>query len=214
MKLACAITALSLGIASSVAFAGSFDGPFVQAGIGFSNAQTKVNTHWPDTNIDTKVNDSSFIGQIAGGYSQSWGQFSLAASAYYVIGDQKAGSIYMSTPQYGVNTYEFKNKNTWGITIDPGINLSESALAYLKLGYGQTTGKGTEVFENVTYTYDQTYGGFSYGAGVKYRLTPKLYGVVEILQSNYSSKTVNFPDGHISFQPSSLIGVIGVGYRF
>jgi outer membrane immunogenic protein len=214
MKIARALTALSLGIASSVSFAGGFDGPFVQAGIGFSDAQTKVSTHWPDTNVDTRVDGSSFVGQVAAGYSQSWGQFSLAGSAYYVIGDQKAGSIYMYTPQFGVNTYDFRNKNTWGITFDPGINLNESTLAYIKLGYGQTTGKGTEVFQNVTYTYDQTYGGFSYGAGVKYKLTPKLYGVAEILQTNYGSKTVNFPDGYISFQPASLIGIVGLGYRF
>jgi opacity protein-like surface antigen len=216
-----AISVLFLGITSSVSIAGSFDGPFMQVGIGFANAQNKVTTNWPDLNIDSTATESGFIGQIAGGYSQSWSQFYLAASAYYVIGDQKAGSIHMSTPPpptaYGVNTYDFKNTNTWGITIDPGINLNDSTTVYLKLGYGQTSAKGTEHWQNETDIYDKTYSGFSYGAGVKYRLTPNIYGMAEILQTNYDSSTFNFPDpngGSISFKPSSLIGTVGVGYKF
>jgi opacity protein-like surface antigen len=214
MTFAKTTIALSLGIASSVSMAGGFDGPFVQVGIGFANAQTKATSHWPDTNIDATVTDSNFVGQIGGGYSQSWGKFFLAASAYYVIGDQKAGSADLSSLQYGTNTYEFKNTNTWGITIDPGINLNDSTTAYLKLGYGRTAVKGTEYFQNVTYNYDKTYGGVSYGAGVKYRLTPNLYGMVEILQTNYESTSFNFPDGDISFKPGSLIGTVGLGYKF
>lgn len=209
-----ATSALFLGITSSVSFAGSFDGPFMQVGIGFANAQNKVTTNWPDANIDATVTDSGFVGQIAGGYSLSWSRYFLAASAYYVIGDQEAGSINLSSPQYGENTYDFKNTNTWGITIDPGINLNDSTTAYLKLGYGQTAAKGSELFQNETYNYDKTYGGFSYGAGVKYRLTPNLYGMAEILQTNYDSATFNFPDGSVSFKPSSLIGTVGMGYKF
>ena len=176
--------ALSLGIASAVSMAGGFDGPFVQAGMGIARAQTRATSHWPDTNIDATVKDNTFIGQIGAGYAQSWGKFFLAASAYYVLGDQKAGRADHSSLQYGTNTYEFKNTNTWGITFDPGINLDDSTTAYLKLGYGSTAGKGTEIFQNVIYNYDKTYGGFSYGAGVKYRLTPNLYGMVEILQTD------------------------------
>ena len=142
-----------------------------------------------------------------------WGFF-LAASAYYVLGDQKAGRADHSSLQYGTNTYEFKNTNTWGITFDPGINLDDSTTAYLKLGYGSTAGKGTEIFQNVIYNYDKTYGGFSYGAGVKYRLTPNLYGMVEILQTDCGSKSFIFPDGDIAFKPGSLLGTVGLGYKF
>ena len=212
-----AVSVLFLGVTSSFSIAGSFDGPFMQVGIGFANAQTKITTNWPDANIDSTATESGIIGQIAGGYSLSWSRYFLAASAYYVIGDQKAGSIHMSTPTYGANTYDFKNTNTWGITIDPGINLNDSTTAYLKLGYGQTAAKGSEIFQNEAYVYDKTYGGFSYGAGIKHLLTPNLYCMAEILQTDYSSETFNFPPpggGSISFKPSSLIGTVGVGYKF
>ena len=209
-----AASVLFLGITSSVSIAGSFDGPFMQVGIGFANAQTKVVTNWPDINIDTTATESGIIGQIAGGYSQSWGRYFVAASGYYVIGDQKAGSIHMSIPAFGANTYDFKNTNTWGITIDPGVNLNDSTTAYLKLGYGQTATKGSELFKNVIGPYNKTYGGFSYGAGFKHLLTPNIYCMAEILQTDYSSETFNFPDGSITFKPSSLIGTVGVGYKF
>jgi opacity protein-like surface antigen len=206
--------ALCLGIASTVSMAGGFDGPFVQVGVGFANAQTKATSYWTDTNIDATVRDNNFIGQIGAGYAQSWGKVFLGASAYYVIGDLKAGRADLSSPLYGKNTYEFKNTNMWGITIDPGINLNDSTTTYLKLGYGSTAGKGTEIFLNETYNYDKTYGGFSFGAGIKYRLTPNVYGMVEILQTNYHSADFIFPDGYISLKPASLIGTVGLGYKF
>lgn len=214
MKFKKTTIALCLGIASSLAMAGGFDGPFLQVGVGFAKAQTQATSHWPDTNIDATLTENNFVGQIGGGYAKSWGQFFLAASAYYLIGDQKAGRANLSSTQYGTNTYEFKNTNTWGISIDPGINLNDATTAYLKLGYGRTAGKGTEIFQTVTYNYDKSYGGFSYGAGVKYRLTPNLYGMAEIQQTNYDRSNFTFPDGDISFKPASLIGTVGLGYRF
>jgi hypothetical protein len=43
---------------------------------------------------------------------------------------------------------------------------------------------------------------------------PNLYGMVEILQTNYGSTSFIFPDGDISFKPASLIGTVGLGYQF
>jgi hypothetical protein len=68
---------------------------------------SQVRLPWSDTNIDATLTESSFVGQIGGGYSKSWGQFFLAASAYCVIGDQKAGRADLSSRQYGTNTYKF-----------------------------------------------------------------------------------------------------------
>ena len=203
-----------LGVASSAACAGGFDGPFVQVGLGFANSQTKVKTHWPDTNFSAKLDDANVIGEVAAGYSKSFGQFNLAGSAFYVIGDQKAGSVDMATEVYGPNPYSFKNTNTWGVAIEPGINVSESALAYLKIGYAQTASEGIEEFDGVTYSYDSTHTGFSYGAGVKFKFAPKLYLMAELQQAGFDGKKYRFVDGHIDIQPGSLTGVFGVGYQF
>ncbi len=210
MRLASVAT---LTAASSAAMAGGFDGPFVQGGVGFARSQTEARSHWPTPpDVDSKPSDNSFIGQIAGGYSRSFGQFNLAASAFYVLGDQNAGDIAVRDAGNPDNTYRFKNKNSWGISIEPGFNFNESTLAYLKLAYVESQGRGVEQFRGVSYSYNATYHGYGYGAGVKYKFTPNLYGVADIQQANYQSRS--FENGGLNLKPNSLTGIIGVGYKF
>lgn len=202
--------AIALSATSSAALGGGFDGPFAQVGIGFANAQSQL--HFPEW-LDVKVNDTSFVGEVAGGYSQSFGTFNLAASAYYTIGDQKAGSF----TDAGFNsTVQLKLKNTWGINIEPGFYAGESTLVYASLGYAETNGNYVEYDSKGTFPWEQTFHGFSFGAGVKYRLTPNIYAVAELRQTNYQSKNVTFGGVYpeAPFKPNSLNGIVGVGYKF
>lgn len=181
----------ALSAASSFAFAApaAFDGPFVQAGIGYANAEVKQT---PGGTTD----DDNFIGQIAGGFSQSFGLWNLAGSVYYVIGDQEAGRI---------NNVDFKGQDTWGISIDPGYYFTPNTLGYVKLGYVQTTGKASGGISG-----DETFNGYTYGLGLKYAYTPNLYGVVEIQQAEFQDKTI----GGTKFEPNGFTAIIGVGYKF
>ena len=201
---------VALSAASSAALAGGFDGPFAQIGIGFANAQSQLNfPGW----LDVKVNDTSFIGEVAGGYSQSFGSFNLAASAYYTLGDQKAGSF--TDAEYHTSV-QLELKNTWGINIEPGFNAGESTLVYASLGYGETKGNFIEYDSKGTFPWKQTFHGFSFGAGVKYKFAPNIYGVAELRQTNFQSRNVTFGGVYpeAPFKPNSLNGIVGVGYKF
>jgi opacity protein-like surface antigen len=171
-------------------------------------------THWPDTNIDSKPSETDFIGQIAAGYSHGWGAFNLAASLYYLIGNQQAGSVDLDTELRGPDNYDFELKDTWGVTLEPGYRLSDTTLVYAKLGYSQTSGKGNEFFEGVGYTYDTGYDAFTWGGGIKHLFSENIYGVAELIYSDYTGNTWSSEGESIELTPESLIGIIGVGYQF
>lgn len=203
-----------LSVASSTAMAGAFDGPFVQAAVGFANAQTEVNAPaW----FTSKPSDNNFIGQISGGYSRSFGQFNLGGSVFYILGDQKAGAMGYNSP--GIGTIEFKGKNTWGLSIEPGYMFYESALVYAKIGYVDSKVNGSDNWTSGglahSSAFDESVHGYSYGAGVKVRFSPNLYGIAEIQQINYRSKTWTYSNGYqVAVKPNALTGVIGIGYKF
>ena len=202
---------------SSAANSGGFDGPFVQAGVGFSNAKSEVHfTNW----FNTKTRDDNLNGQIAGGYSRSFGQFNLAVSAHYIIGDQKAGKTTQQFDPSEIDNVNMKLKRQWGISIEPGFNFSESTLGYLKFGYSQA--KGTWLFERPKFQDSHSgsprFDGFSFGVGAKHKFTQNFYGFAEIQKTSFRRKDVSMTiDGNSytdSFKPESLTGFIGVGYKF
>ncbi|MBK5914182.1 outer membrane protein [Rhodocyclus purpureus] len=200
------LAALSAASSFAVAAPAAFDGPFVQAGVGFANSQSDYSETWNGNSLSTKLNDTSFVGQVAGGWSQSFGQWNLAASAYYTIGDQKAGKV-----TFNGDSAEFKLKDTWGVSIDPGYYINPQTLAYLKLGYVATKG---ELSATGAGSDSETFNGYTYGVGLKYAFTPNLYGVAEIQQANFESKSATDGADRVSLKPNSLTGIIGVGYKF
>lgn len=208
--------ALGLLAVASAATAGTFDGPFVQAGVGFAAAQTDAQSHWTlPPNIDAQVSQTRFIGQLAVGYSRAFGRYNLAASAFGNVGDQSSGRVSLDDGIAGANTYTFEQKNSWGIGIEPGIHLSPSTLAYLKLGYARTTGRTLEVFRGTPWRYDAKYEGWMLGVGFKHRLSEHLYGFGELVRTDYRSARFTETDGSsFRVKPAALTGIVGVGYRF
>lgn len=207
MKLRNLVATTVFITASSVAFAGGFDGLFVQAGIGAANSETKISG--TGTILDGSESQTSMIGSIGAGYSQSFGNFNLAANAYYILGDQDAGERNFSNGTDSVSL-KAKGSNTWGVTIEPGWNLAQNALVYAKLGYTETTAKlaanytigGTSGSEQGS----EKFRGYVYGIGAKYKFTQNLYGVAEVLRAEYNDK-----DG---VEPTSSAGTLGIGYKF
>lgn len=198
--------------------AGGFDGPFIQAGIGISHGKSRIEFPGWFT-ASTSGNRQS--GQISGGYSHSFGHFNLAASAYYLTGKQTTGS----TTQRYQNTAEIDEirqelKNSWGIRIEPGFNLSESTLFYLSLGYGKTKGEwrfSRPLFRD-QFAGNQTFRGSSLGVGMKHKFAANLYGFVEIQQVRYRKETIIMTvDGNPyadSFKPQTSSIFLGAGYTF
>ncbi|WP_199052538.1 outer membrane protein [Aquitalea sp. ASV15] len=187
--------------AASTSSAGGFDGLFAEAKLGYAHSKTDFDGISPS--------DNSTVGEISLGYSKAFGEYNLAGTAYVILGDQKAGSI-SGTDGSVSGTVNAKGTNTWGIAVEPGFNVNDNTLVYAKLGYTQTTGEldvnatvnGTAVRGSTSTTFN----GVTFGAGAKYKFATNLYGVVEVQQTNYSSK-----DG---VKPSTFMTSVGIGYKF
>ncbi|MBS1187890.1 MAG: Opacity protein and related surface antigen [Burkholderiaceae bacterium] len=208
---------IALTAASHAALAGGFDGPFVQAGAGLAHSKTDIRfAGW----FDAKPGNDDFNGVIAGGYSKSFGQFNLALSGHYILGHQNAGKTTQSYNAVDFEDVSMKLKHSWGVSFEPGINLSEKTLAYAKLGYGQTSGTWLLARHAVSdyHSGEPTFRGFSFGAGVKHKFTANLYAFGEIQQTNYRRKDVQMTVLGVtytdSFKPETLTAFAGIGYRF
>ncbi|MEA5097574.1 MAG: outer membrane beta-barrel protein, partial [Burkholderiaceae bacterium] len=174
-------------VMSSVSIAAGFDGPFVQAGVGFAESATDVHfTNW----FTAKPSDNSFAGQISAGYSKSFGRFNLAGNVYYVLGHQKAGTTIQAWEPSQVDTVNMKLQNARGVSIEPGLNINEASLVYVKLGYSQAEGTWTFTRPNDSYSATPTFHGFSFGAGAKHKFSNHLYGFAEVQKTSFKRKNV------------------------
>ena len=202
MKLKKIAIAAALGAASSFAMAGGFDGPFVQLGIGGSatkNNFTNFQAGGTGAGVSS-VSGGSFNGVVTGGYSQDLGVLdssikglNLAANIFYVIGNQNSGSgsgtatVDGYTQTLGGN---IKMKNTFGISVEPGWNFTESTLGYVKLAWLNSR-------QNNSYNYsdsdgqvfggsmNKTVNGFGYGLGVKQLITKEIFVGVDLMGVTY-----------------------------
>lgn len=238
-------TTIATSLLSGAALAGGFDGPFVQLGIGGSSTWTNVSGSTIESSefanpvsLDGTSSRGSFNGLVAGGWSQSVGDagFNLAANIFYVIGNQNAGQKSSSTDAvfqgrnftypYSVNeSYSSKAENTFGISVEPGWNFTESTLGYVKLAW-----VNTRVNTNYTLSADgqslinsnpsSTYNGFGYGIGVKQLLTKNIFLGVDLMGVTYGSKSITaytFEDGSqmtANAKASQFMGFASLGYKF
>lgn len=209
--------AASFAAISTVSAAGTFDGPSVQAGIGFNAAQTTLKDYSPDG----KVSDTKAVGNLSLNYSKSYGAFNMAGGVFTMLGSQKSGSLRsFSVDTGGIWSDEFKLSNVWGISIEPGYNLNDSVQAYAKFSIVRATGKNT-----FDYTLDSTpvagdagsasmkHNGTGFGVGVKFKITNELYGTVEIEKINFNTKSY-YTDVTETYKPSLVKAGVSIGYKF
>lgn len=222
-------------LSGSVMATGAFDGPYVQLGIG--GASTETQTTYPSVlnnlagfNTNANSTGGSFVGQILGGYSQSFDIFNIAANVFYNIGNQDSGSN--SYNLTGSNGYlnanqSFKLKNTWGVSIEPGLYVTEKTLGYLKLSYfnsqlNYNASYGARVIspsysESGSYNSSSSVNGIGYGIGAKQMFTDNIYGFVEYQYVQYDKWNDSglFGSGYsTSYKPNQNYGWVGVGYKF
>lgn len=240
MKFRKILSAVIISVTSVAASAGSFDGPYMQLGIG--GARTETQTNFSDPVYDflsqtvgfktsTKSSQSSFIGKIEGGWSKSVEKYNLATSIFYVIGNQNAGSN-----NWGISfadgsdsasihgSQSFTLKNTWGINLEPGYYVSDTTLGYLKFSWFNSTISSSA---NLGYNYNIAphsgsggavantsfvINGVGYGLGLKQVLSDKLYGYLEYQYVYYGSVYDTVVEAR--YKPAQNIGLIGLGYKF
>ena len=251
MKFQKLAIAAALGAASTLAMAGGFDGPFVQLGIGGSATYNKIGDmqfdHAGSPSLNGTQSGSSFNGIVSGGYSKDMGAFNeslkgfnLAANLFYVIGNQKAGSNSSSGIDYwddgttanATLSGNYKLENTWGISIEPGWNFTESTLGYLKLAWVNSYAKSNATYNAVNTDGDTGYAtingskninGFGYGIGVKHLITKNIYLGVDLMGVTYGNSFKNTVgntngsgagDSVLSNKFSQFMGFASVGYKF
>jgi opacity protein-like surface antigen len=206
-----------LSSAATTVFAGGFDGPFVQAYIGAATSQSKISS---DSSIDppsinSNQSETSFLGQIAGGYSHSFGSFNLAGSAFYNVGDQNAGTFNSARSTAGSNlNLTGKLSNTWGVAIEPGWNFDSTTLGYAKFAYVGTTYKLNDSYTEPGYSQsgsgNTNFNGVGYGVGLKKLIDKNIYVGGEVVYTQFNSKT----DGGLTLKPNQMSYMIGLGYKF
>ena len=202
------------------AVAGAFDGPYVQLGIGGASTQTESN--YNELGLGNRnSNEGAFLGQILGGYSRAFDRFNLAGNVFYNIGNQKSGknSAAATASGYtGTISQEFTMKNTWGVSLEPGVYFADKSLGYLKLSYYNSQMNydvgarltGPDINYSSGFNSSKSMNGIGYGLGFKQLFTENIYGLVEYQYVQYDT----WNDGPVSYKPNQNYGWIGVGYKF
>lgn len=201
-----------------------FAGGFVQAAGAVVKSKTEIDfTGW----FNVKPDDQSTVGELSAGYGWDFNGFSVRALGYYILGNQKAGTTTQNSP-FNLNevndTVSMTLKNSWGLVIEPGMRLGQSAMVYGRIGYGWTSGEYvfTRPYWADRYSAATGYSGFLWGIGAQYAFSSNLYGFVQFHQTLYGRKDVivTVVDNGVTyrytdrFKPESMNITLGIGYRF
>jgi opacity protein-like surface antigen len=234
MKFQKLAIAAALGAASTLAMAGGFDGPFVQLGIGGSSTWTKTSgleSGSTSASLNGTSSQGNVNGLVMGGYSQDFGAFNeslkgfnLAANIFYVIGNQNAGSNSSTGTRSSdgfTNTLTGNNKlqNTWGISVEPGWNFTESTLGFVKLAwlnsqYKNNVGYSEPDGYSENFSFSKTVNGFGYGLGVKQLITKNVFAGVDLMGVTYNTNSLGGDFQGVSFKPTQFMGFASIGYKF
>lgn len=201
-----------------------FAGAFVQGAAAVVKSKTEIDfTGW----FNVKPDDQSTVGEISAGYGWDFNGFSVRASGFYILGNQKAGTTTQNSPfnPNEVNdTVSMTLKNTWGLVVEPGIRLGDSAMLYGRIGYGWTSGEYvfTRPYWADRYSASTGYSGFLWGVGGQYNFGSNFYGFAQFHQTLYGRKdvVVTVVDNGVTyrytdrFKPESMNVTLGIGYRF
>jgi opacity protein-like surface antigen len=110
----------------------------------------------------------------------------------------------------GGDTLTAKQKHRYGIYVAPGTVIGNDTLVYGKVGYNSMKGELVGAGDFAEFTRSQSFTGFGYGLGIKTMITPQAFLKVEVNRLSYSSEII----GSGTFEPSSTVGVVGIGTSF
>ena len=188
---------------------GAFDGPYLQIGLGCA---INSNVYKADNDIDEwDFSKDRAAGELLAGYSKSFGAFNLAANIHYNLGSLNSGNYIAD----GVETWKTKLKNVWGMTLEPGYYLTNTSLAFLKLGWERADTSYTDVVIDDPYSAgSRGTDGISYGFGLKQLMTGHIYVGVEVTRSEFSKKTFDEDQYSFTLKPTQTLGLLTIGYQF
>jgi len=228
--------ACSLLCLASTAFAGSFDGPYIEVGLGGSHTKTTLSgdNHLANSATDPldgmSSSDNSFNGLLSLGYSKEIGGMAglnLAANVFYIVGNQSAGAATKHkflAPFDFYRSYSADLKNTFGISIEPGWNISKSTLGYLKFAWLRTNYDISTQYEFVpsavsgrfNYSLEKSMNGFGYGLGLKQAFSEHLFAGIDLMAVSYQNQEIGTSanNHYLSAKTTQVMGFASIGYKF
>jgi len=188
---------LSLALVCGTAMATNFSGP--EAGVSVTMNGASIMVDNKDSNkYDGNYGQQSMGVKLHGGYGFDMGNDTVVLVGLgYNPTEIKSGSLENST---------FKIKNSWSLSVAPGMMLNDYSLAYVKLSYeaGKLNNKGTKSSDSYSIS------GFGYGVGLRTEINKTTFLETEIKQVNYKK----FTDDGDNATPSATVGSVGVVFKF
>ena len=192
---------LGLALVSTASMAGNFAGPEAGASVTMIGGTSLVDLE--------KSNDSDGdYGQQSIGFKLHAGYgFDLGNDSGVIVGlgynptDIKAGTA---------DTTSVVIKNSWSLSVAPGMMLNEKSLAYVKLAYEA----GTLSIKDGAITRDESLSGFGFGAGLRTEINKTTFLETEIKQVNYKKFTIKGNSDSFDLTPELTVGSVSVVFKF
>lgn len=201
MKKTLVSTAVVAGLVAPQVWAQTSNLSGWSLGLNVNSASTW--TEFIGGGTSAKISDTSQNASLQAAYGAALGIHGvLGFGVTYSLGDLKAGSI-----NAGGRNVDFKLKNLYSLYIEPGYAMSDSWLAYAKLGYFGVR-NGEESVDGVIAS--KTFGGLGYGLGIRTMLDKNLYLQIEFIQADYNRKTADFG----TYRSMTSTGSVGLGFKF
>ncbi len=188
---------LGLALVSTASMAGNFAGPEAGVSVTMNGASSLVDNK-NSNNYDGNYGQQSIGVKLHGGYGFDMGNDTVVLVGFgYNPTEIKSGSLQSSTTQI---------KNSWSLSVAPGMMLNDKSLAYVKLSYeaGKFNVKSSNSSEN------HSISGFGYGVGLRTEINKTTFLETEIKHVNYKK----FTEDSDNITPSATVGSVGVVFKF
>lgn len=213
-----AILALSTLLFPLSSYANGF---YAGVGIGrdTANFDQKLTINSTAFVADNDANGSGALGTVFAGYSWLFNKFYLASELNAALSSIDHHSYVSSTtvPAFTLNN-RYAIANTVGISLLPGIKITDASLIYGRLGYVRSQLKIDSQINNSTTSDTHYLDGFRYGVGLETQFTRNLGLRLEYDHTDYQSYSLTTSVGGVnataSVKPKSDQGILSLVWYF
>ena len=193
-------------------------GFYVGGAYGYGNIDTHAVYSFNQLTLDDSFNTDSFM--LQGGYKVN--PYFAVEARYWFVGDEsrKFALTKNGAPVAGFEGDANYESSAWGIYVKPMYPVTDSFDIYALLGYGSVNVDASYTAPAIsTKTFSTSYddGGFSWGLGASYDVTPHLSLFIDYVSIYDDSKTVavsNMASGTFDTDLTVDSWNFGVTYKF
>ena len=189
------------------------DGFYLGGQVGYDSYWVRENIALPapgDIIGSVKFNAPGWVGGLFLGYGKYFYRYYYMAAEILGNYSQANQRNYI---QSATTTYSSKItvNGSYGVSLLPGIQIANSTLAYVRLGYLWTNFKANEITGGTSVSKSNTSGGFQYGLGLETLLVNNWSVRAEYTHTNNTSFTTSLGT---NFDPSDNQVMLGLIYHF